>query len=54
MDNIEGVRQAYLSKLALVDPDLATHLGYDSKAAEQAVRDARLLGKAGFVDGLDR
>lgn len=37
LNNLEGVRQAYLSKLALVDPEIATHLGYDSKAAEKAV-----------------
>lgn len=36
MRNVEEARQAYLSKLAMVDPDAATRMGYDAAAAEQA------------------
>lgn len=36
MRNVEEARQAYLSKLAMVDPDAATRMGYDATSAESA------------------
>lgn len=36
MRNLEDARQAYLSKMALVEPELARRLGYDREKAEQA------------------
>lgn len=38
LKNIETVRQAYLAKLAMIDPQEAARLGYDAAKAEQAVR----------------
>lgn len=37
LTNVESARQAYLAKLAMVDPQLATRMGYDSKKAEDAL-----------------
>lgn len=34
--NVEEARQAYLSKLAMIDPQVAARMGYDSAKAEQA------------------
>jgi hypothetical protein len=36
MRNVEQARQAYLSKLAMVDPDSAARMGYDAEQAEAA------------------
>lgn len=36
MRNVEEARQAYLSKLAMVDPEAARDMGYDAKIAESA------------------
>lgn len=36
MRNVEEARQAYLSKLAMVDPNTATRMGYDATLAESA------------------
>jgi len=37
MGNVEKARQAYLAKLADIDPNLATRLGYDQNAAQSAL-----------------
>jgi hypothetical protein len=37
LGNLKSVRQAYLAKLAMIDPETATKLGYDSTEAEKAV-----------------
>ena len=37
LDNIEIARQAYLSKLAVVDPQMAARLGYNAQNAEAAL-----------------
>lgn len=37
LSNIKKTRQAYLAKLAMINPQLATTLGYDSKEAEAAL-----------------
>lgn len=36
MRNVEEARQAYLSKLAMIDPDAASRMGYDASLAESA------------------
>lgn len=37
LNNLEAVRQAYLSKLAMIDPQIAARMGYDGKKAESAL-----------------
>lgn len=37
LENIQGARQAYLAKLAMIDPQLATRMGYDADKAEAAL-----------------
>ena len=36
LGNVEKARQAYLAKLAMLDPDTAARLGYDGRKAEAA------------------
>jgi hypothetical protein len=38
LTNLEEARQTYLSKLAVIDPRLATQLGYDSNVAERVLK----------------
>lgn len=35
--NLESVRQAYLAKLAMIDPQTATRMGYNAEEAENAL-----------------
>lgn len=37
LTNLQQARQAYLAKLAMLEPQLATRLGYDPEAAERAM-----------------
>ena len=37
LTNLQQARQAYLAKLAMIEPQLATRLGYDPDAAEKAM-----------------
>lgn len=37
LTNVERARQVYLSRLAMLDPQLATRLGYNSEEAEMAL-----------------
>lgn len=39
LKNLDKARQAYLAKLAMIDPQAAAELGYDAKKSEAAMRE---------------
>jgi len=50
LTNVEKARQVYLSKLAVIDPQMATRLGYDAEEAEATLLELNAAYERQFGD----